>query len=46
MVWASTDKNSHLLRERVDIQVRRHITEYAEEIVLGTAKYELVDLDK
>ena len=46
MVWASTDKNSHLLRERVDRQVGRHITEYAEEIGLGTTKYELVDLDK
>lgn len=46
MVWASTDNNSHLLRERVDRQVGRHITEYAEEIGLGTTKYELVDLDK
>lgn len=46
MVWASTDKNSHLLRERVDRQVRRYITEYAEEIGLGTTKYELVYLDK
>ena len=46
MVWASTDKNSHLLRERVDRQFGRHITEYAEEIGLGTTKYELLDLDK
>ena len=46
MVWASTDKNSHLLRERVDRQFGRHITEYADEIGLGTTKYELVYLDK
>ena len=44
MVWASTESGSEKLRERVDRQVGRHITEYAESIGLGTTNYELVEL--
>ena len=44
-VWASTEEGSEKLRERVDRQVGRHITEYAEEIGLGTTQYDLVEID-
>lgn len=45
MVWASTEKDSHLLRERIDRQVGRHILEYAERLGLGSNKYELINID-
>lgn len=45
MVWASTEAGSEDLRKRVDGQVGRHITEYAEELGLGTRNYELINLD-
>lgn len=45
MVWASTEKDSHLLRERIDRQVGRHILEYAEMLGLGSTKYELINID-
>ncbi len=45
MVWNSSDKGAHLLQERVDRQVGRHITEYAESIGLGTTNYELINID-
>ena len=44
MVWNSTEEGSKLLRERVDRQVGRHITEYAESIGLGSTDYELIEL--
>lgn len=45
MVWASTEKGSEKLRKRVDRQVGRHITEYAESLGLGTTQYELINID-
>lgn len=45
MVWASTEEGSEKLRQRIDRQVGRHITEYAESIGLGSTKYELIELD-
>ncbi len=45
MIWASEDKGAHLLKERIDRQVGRHILPYAEEIGLGTTKYELINID-
>ena len=45
MVWASKDEGAHLLQERIDRQVGRHILPYAEEIGLGTTKYELINID-
>ena len=45
MVWASKDKGAHLLQERIDRRLGRHILPYAEEIGLGTTKYELINID-
>ena len=44
MIWNSNDEGAHLLKERIDRQEGRHITEYAEEIGLGTRNYELIEL--
>ena len=45
MIWASKDKGAHLLQERIDRQIGRNILPYAEEIGLGTTKYELINID-
>ena len=45
MIWNSKDKGSEKLRERVDRQVGREITKYAESLGLGTVNYELINLD-
>ena len=45
MVWASKDKGAHLLQERIDSRLGRHILPYAEEIGLGTTKYKLINID-
>ena len=45
MIWASKDEGAHLLQERIDRQLGRHILPYAEEIGLGTTKYELINID-
>ena len=45
MIWASKDKGAHILQERIDRQLGRHILPYAEEIGLGTTKYELINID-
>ena len=45
MIWASKDKGAHLLQERIDRQLGRNILPYAEEIGLGTTKYELINID-
>ena len=44
MLWNSTDPGHTKMMERVDRQVGRHITEYAEELGLGTTEYELIEL--
>ena len=44
MLWNSTDPGHTKMMERVDRQVGRHITEYAEEIGLGSTDYELVEI--
>ena len=43
-LWNSTDPGHTKMMERVDRQVGRHITEYAESIGLGTTEYELIEL--
>ena len=43
-VWNSKDKGAVKLQERIDRQVGRHITEYAEEINLGSTDYELIEI--
>ena len=45
MIWASKDEGAHLLQERIDQRLGRHILPYAEEIGLGTTKYELINID-
>ena len=44
MIWSSTENGSEKLRERVDRQEGRHITEYAQSIGLGTTNYELIEI--
>ncbi len=45
MLWNSTDPGHTKMMERVDRQEGRHITEYAEELGLGSTKYELINID-
>ena len=44
MLWNSTDPGHTKMMERVDRQVGRHITKYAESIGLGTTDYELIEI--
>ena len=44
MIWNSKDPGHAKMMERVDRQVGRHITEYAESIGLGTTDYELIEI--
>ncbi len=44
MLWNSTDPGHALMMERVDRQEGRHITDYAEEIGLGSTKYDLIEI--
>lgn len=46
MVWSSNDPGAPKLRERIDSRLGRHITEYAEELGLGSREYELIYLDE
>ena len=43
-IWCSSDQGAPKLRERVDRQEGRHITEYAESIGLGSTSYELIEI--
>ena len=43
-LWNSTDPGHTKMMERVDRQEGRHITEYAEEIGLGSTDYELIEI--
>ena len=43
-LWNSTDSGHTKMMERVDRQEGRHITEYAEEIGLGSTDYELIEI--
>ena len=44
-IWNSDDPGKELMKERVDTRVGRRITEYAQELGLGTTEYELINLD-
>lgn len=44
MLWNSTDPGHVKMMERIDTREGRHITEYAEEIGLGSTKYELIEI--
>jgi len=43
-IWNSTDEGHEKMIQRVDRQVGRHITEYAESIGLGSTSYELIEI--
>ncbi len=43
-IWSSTDPGHLKMMERVDRQVGRHITEYAESLGLGSTEYELIEI--
>ena len=45
MIWNSTDPGAQKMKERIDRQVGRHITEYAEKLGLGSTNYELIEID-
>lgn len=45
MVWNSNDPGAKKLQERIDRQLGRHILPYAEELGLGSRKYELIELN-
>ena len=44
MIWASEDPGAEELKERIDSRLGREILPYAEELGLGSRKYELVEL--
>ena len=46
MVWNSKDQGADLLKERIDSRLGREILPYAENLGLGTTKYELINIDK
>ena len=45
MIWNSSDKGAIKMKERIDRQLGREITKYAETLGLGTCDYELIKLD-
>ena len=45
LIWCSQDPGARFLKERIDEKQGRHITEYAEELGLGSRAYDLVDID-
>lgn len=44
MIWASEDEGAKLLQERIDTRLGREILPYAEELGLGSRKYNLVEI--
>ena len=44
-IWATNEKGTKDIEERIDSRCGRHITEYAEELGLGTTGYELINID-
>ena len=42
-IWSSEDSGKEELKERIDSRVGRRITEYAEELGLGSRDYELIE---
>ena len=43
-IWATNEEGTDSIKERIDSRYGRHITEYAEELGLGSTKYELIEL--
>ncbi|MBQ7453346.1 MAG: DUF362 domain-containing protein [Clostridia bacterium] len=46
LIWASNDQGAPKLQARIDRQEGRHITEYAEQLGLGSTQYELINIDE
>ena len=44
MIWNSKDPGKEQMKQRVDRQAGRHITEYAESIGLGSTNYEIIEI--
>ena len=44
-IWATHEDGTKDIEERIDTRCGRHITEYAEELGLGTTSYELINID-
>ena len=44
-IWKTHEEGTKDIEERIDSRKGRHITEYAEEIGLGTCSYELINID-
>ena len=44
-IWATDEPGTEKIKERIDSRFGRHITEYAEELGLGSTNYELVEID-
>ena len=44
-IWATHEEGTKDIEERIDTRCGRHITEYAEELGLGTTDYELINID-
>ena len=43
-IWETKEEGTKDIKERIDSRKGRHITEYAEELGLGTTHYELIEL--
>ena len=43
-IWATNEKGTKDIKERIDTRQGRHITKYAESLDLGTTKYELIEI--
>ena len=44
-IWATDEPGTEKIKERIDSRFGRHITEYAEQLGLGSTQYELVEID-
>ncbi len=43
-IWKTNEEGTESIKERIDSRLGRHITEYAEELGLGTTSYELEEI--
>ena len=44
-IWKTHEEGTDSIKERIDTRYGRHITEYAEQLGLGTCNYELISID-
>ena len=44
-IWSTNENGTNDIKERIDSRYGRRITEYAEELGLGTRNYELINID-